>query len=235
MLRTLCVLLCLPTFALAQGDSDMAAAIDRQMSGGPFNHPDHIEMTPTRRTSPVDLRRARLVVDSARKALARYKDIEVAKRHGFQIFAPEVKGQKIWHYNNYAWAMANETTFDPGKPSSLLYERVGSGWKLVGVMYTAPADASLEQLNARIPLSVARWHRHVNFCMPASGGRERWKETRNGRFIFGPMGVSTRGECEALGGRFLPRVFGWMVHASAFAGDDPRVIWGDHASGAHSH
>ena len=230
-------LLFLPSLAFAQGpDSSMAAAVDRQMSGGPFNHPDHVEYTPQRTASREDSLRARALVDSARKALAQYKDIARARRDGFQIFAADVKGQKVYHFNNYAWAMANEVNFDPAKPSSLLYEKTaGGGWKLVGVMYTASADATLEELDARVPLGMARWHRHVNFCVPNRGGRQRWNETRNGKPIFGPMGVATRGECEALGGRFIPRVFGWMVHASAFAGDDPKTIWGDHTHGGHEH
>ncbi|HJU87938.1 MAG TPA: hypothetical protein VJ672_01015 [Gemmatimonadaceae bacterium] len=234
---TLAALAFAPVALDAQGpDSTMAAAVDRQMSGGPFNHPAHIEHTPIRPATRDDSLRARAVVDSVRKALAAYKDIEKAKRDGFQIFAPEVRGQKVFHFNNYAWAMANEVNFDPAKPSSLLYERTASGrWKLVGVMYTANSESSLEELDRRVPLGIARWHRHVNFCVPASGGRERWNEKRNGVPIFGPMGVATRGECEALGGRFIPRVFGWMVHASAFAGDDPKVIWGDHAQSGHEH
>lgn len=228
----------LPSVLLAQRpDSTMAAAVDRQMSGGPFTHPDHLEHTPVRKATAADAARARALVDSARKALAPYKDIERAKADGFQIFAPEVKGQQVLHFNHYAWAMANEVNFDPAKPSSLLYERTPRGeWKLVGVMYTAGADASLEELDRRVPLGIARWHRHVNFCVPAQGERERWNETRNGKPIFGPMGVATRGECEALGGRFIPRVFGWMVHASIFAGEDARTIWGDqHQGGEHHH
>jgi hypothetical protein len=27
-------------------------------------------------------------------------------------------------------------------------------------------------------------------------------------------------------GRFVPRLFGWMVHVMAFASDDPTVVWG---------
>jgi hypothetical protein len=234
--------LLLPSLALAQGpDSSMAAAIDRQMSGGPFDHPDHVEHTPARAATRSDSLRARALVDSARKALAPYEDIERAKRDGFQIFAPEVGGQQVFHFNNYAWAMANEVNFDPAKPSSLLYEKTAGGrWKLVGLMYTANAESTLEELDRRVPLGMARWHRHVNFCVPATGGRERLDETRNGKPIFGPMGVATRGECEALGGRFIPRVFGWMVHASVFAGDDPKIIWGDHTRagdnrGGHHH
>src|SRR5260370_8001732 len=33
-------------------------------------------------------------------------------------------------------------------------------------MYSAPADASPDQLDAIIPLSVAHWHAHTNICLP---------------------------------------------------------------------
>jgi hypothetical protein len=94
-------------------------------------------------------------------------------------------------------------------------------------MYTASRRTSEDELNDRIPLSVARWHRHVNWCIPRSRAKQRWSETSNGRPIFGPLGVSTKEECDAADGRFIPQAFGWMVHANAFAGNDLKSIWHD--------
>ncbi|HYS20970.1 MAG TPA: hypothetical protein VEO73_07770, partial [Gemmatimonadales bacterium] len=77
------------------------------------------------------------------------------------------------------------------------------------------------------------WHQHVNWCVPPRGQRERWRETRDGRPVFGPKSpIADAAACAAVGGRFLPRIFGWMVHVQAFASDDPAVIWStghDHA------
>ena len=54
-------------------------------------------------------------------------------------------------------------------------------------------------------------------------------ERRAGKPLFGPDSpIVTKGACDAVGGRFFPRLFGWMVHVNAFESDDPRVIWGDH-------
>jgi hypothetical protein len=36
-------------------------------------------------------------------------------------------------------------------------------------MYTDRVDASEEDLNDRIPLSIARWHQHINFCKAPPG------------------------------------------------------------------
>jgi len=65
--------------------------------------------------------------------------------------------------------------------------------------------------------------------------RDRWAETVNGRPVFGPLGVATKEECSAANGRFIPQVFGWMVHANVFASDDPKVVWGDEHAGHDMH
>ncbi len=75
--------------------------------------------------------------------------------------------QDIYHFANVQSFVEAQTTFDLAHPSALLYAKSGDGYKFAGVMYSAPADASEGQLNARIPLSVAPWHLHVNFCLPA--------------------------------------------------------------------
>jgi len=36
-----------------------------------------------------------------------------------------------------------------------------------------------------------------------------------------------------VGGRFVPRLFGWMMHVMAFESDDPKVIWGEGAEHDH--
>jgi hypothetical protein len=78
--------------------------------------------------------------------------------------------------------------FNAAKPTSLLYRQEPDGkFVFLGVMYTAPARASLDELERRIPLAVARWHEHVNWCVPQAGHRERWRETRDGAPVFGPQ------------------------------------------------
>lgn len=93
-------------------------------------------------------------------------------------------------------------------------------------MYTAPKRYSEKDLDRRVPLSVAQWHKHVNWCLPPRGDDSAWLTKKNGRPVFGPLGVSTEAECDAAGGRFEKEVFGWMVHANVFA-SDPKAIWHD--------
>jgi len=87
---------------------------------------------------------------------------------------------------------------NPDHPTSLLYEKTNDGgYKLIGVMYTAPARVNADELDTRVPLSIARWHEHVNFC-GAPRGRE--SEYFGPKAKFGLLGsISTEPECAAAG------------------------------------
>jgi hypothetical protein len=130
--------------------------------------------------------------------------------------------QKQYHFTNYWYGFEAEMYFDPDRPTSLLYEKHGDGYKLVGVMYTADKNASESELDKRIPLSVAQWHAHVNLCLPPP---ERRKELLAPHPQFGSNGsISTQAACDAAGGKFLPQIFGWMVHVYPFE-QKPQDIW----------
>jgi hypothetical protein len=150
----------------------------------------------------------------------KYKDYHVALDEGFKIFHPELP-QDHYHFTNRSWAFAAQFHFDATKPTSLLYKKTADGYELEGAMYTAPKRYNEEQLNERIPLSVARWHEHVNFCLPPKGTPitvANWHE-------FGLKGsIATEDACDAAGGKFLPVVFNWMVHLYPFE-TDPAKIW----------
>ena len=111
-------------------------------------------------------------MEAARKASEKYKDYHVALADGFKIFHPEIP-QKMYHFTNYQLWHGSAFHFNPEHPTSLLYEKHGDDYKLIGVMYTAPKRFSEDQLDERIPLSVAQWHEHVNFCAPPAGKRRR--------------------------------------------------------------
>ena len=88
-------------------------------------------------------------------------------------------------------------------------------------MYTARRNATEEDLNARVPLSVARWHKHVNFCLARKG---RCFQQREPEKIRIPEAIATRDACEQAGGRWIPQIFGWMVHVYPYE-TDPAKIW----------
>jgi hypothetical protein len=188
----------------------------------------HMAYSSARPLTAADSVRAAHVINELRQAIAKYQDVKLAEADGYKMFAPQIKNQPQYHFTKGLNAIRNQFGFDPARPTSLLYTKDAQGqFHLIGAMYTASKRTSEEDLNDRVPLSVARWHRHVNWCIPPRAQKERWYETRNGRPIFGPLGVATREECDAAGGRFIPQAFGWMVHATTFAGNDLKSIWHD--------
>jgi hypothetical protein len=190
----------------------------------------HMELTPARAATHDDSARALAVVAELRDAIAKYKDVSVAERDGYRMFAPNIKHQRVYHFTSRRNAFKEAFRFDAEQPTSLLYKRAPDGqFVLIGAMYTLPKRAGLDKLNDRVPLSIARWHKHVNWCVPPLRDKERWLEMKNGRRVFGPESpIATKEACDAVGGNFFASPLGWMLHANVFAGDDLAEIFGDH-------
>jgi hypothetical protein len=181
----------------------------RHMDMGP-----HMKMTTLRSPQPGDQEKADQVAQAARAVAEKYKDYRVALADGYKIFLPNVP-QKQYHFTNYDNAFEARRQFDPSKPTSLLYEKEGDGYKLIGVMYTARKNATEDELNSRIPLSIAQWHAHLNMCLPP-GDTNREDVLPTGS-KFGLRGsIATKEACDAAGGTFIPQIFGWMVHVYPF-------------------
>ncbi len=202
----------------AAGEQEMNAAT-QMMSSPHVDMGPHMKMTELRSLQDGDQQRAEQVVYEARKVMAKYQDYQTALNDGFQIFLPNVP-QKQYHFTNYRYGFEASFHFNPDHPTSLLYDKTAKGYKLAGVMYTAPARFTEDELNERIPLSVAQWHEHVNFCFPPKDrNAEMWQKNPK----FGMAGsISTKDACDAVGGKFVPRVFGWMVHVYP----NDKNVWG---------
>jgi hypothetical protein len=204
----------------AMDDMDMH---DSHMANGAMkNMALHMTWSDPRPANPADQARAAKLVATLQTALAKYKDYRVAEADGFKPFHPEFKRQPVVHFTNGWYALKAQFTFNPAEPTSLLYQRTADGgYKLIGAMYTAPKRWSQDQINERVPLSVARWHKHVNFCLPKRGTDPITADWTR----FGPNGsIATRQACDAVGGRFYPTVFGWMVHVYPWESDQ-RQVW----------
>ena len=178
----------------------------------------HMKLSPTRPVSPGDRERADALVQTLRRVLEPYRDSARAERDGYRPFLPQLPLPQ-YHFTNWRYGFLGAFTFDPEKPTSLLYRRKDGKYVLSGAMYTAPARATADQLDARVPLSIARWHAHVNICLPPRNAkRVDWTE-------LGFKGsIATQAACDEAGGRFHPQVFGWMVHIQPFE-TDPARIW----------
>jgi hypothetical protein len=180
----------------------------------------HMYMTTLRPVNPADEKRAEEILAQLRPAIEKYKDYRVALADGFKIFGPNVL-QPQYHFTNYAYALEASFKFDPAHPTSLLYKKTSDGYELVGAMYTDRKLATEDDLNKRVPLSIARWHKHTNLCLPPRG--TRWQEANFKE--FGLKGsIATQEACKQAGGRWFPQIFGWMVHVYPYE-TDPAKIW----------
>ena len=177
----------------------------------------HMTVTPLRPKQPGDEEKAKAIVAQVKASIERYKDYKKALADGFVIANPKVD-QPQAHFNNQANAQEAEHRFDPTKPSSLLYFKTPKQrYRLEGVMFTASPDATEDDLNARLPLSIVRWHEHTNFCAAPA---DRVKEYLGQKPKFGMFGsINTSDACKAEGGTFYPHVFTWMVHVFPFESD----------------
>jgi hypothetical protein len=223
----------------AKDSARMAGMADHAMSGAmDENMMKHMELSPPRVATHDDSIRAMRLAGELKQAIAKYADTAAAVADGYKMFLPDVKQQKVYHFTNYGRAFMEALRFDPAKPTSILYSR-GAGGKLelIGAMYTMPKNASLDRLNERVPLGVARWHKHVNWCLPKKGSEARYLERKNGQPVFGPESpIATKAECDAVGGDFHANLFGWMIHANVVEGHDLASIWGDdHHGDVHDH
>ena len=197
----------MPGIKMAGDEKSSEDQAVEEMSGEHHNHSLHMHMTSMRPQMPGDEARAKEIVDTLRATMEKYKDYHVALNDGYKIFLPNIP-QPEYHFTNYTNGFLESLTFDPARPTSLLYKKTATGYQLVGAMYTMPRRATEDELNARVPLSIAMWHLHTNLCVPklreASGAD--WTK-------FGLAGsIATQDACDAAGGRFHPVVFGWMTH-----------------------
>jgi len=110
----------------------------------------HMKMTSVRAVQPGDQEKADQIVTAARSVAEKYKGYKVALADGFKIFLPNLP-QKQYHFTNYWNAFEAARHLDPSRPTSLLYEKHGEDYKLIGIMYTARKNTTEDDLNSRIP------------------------------------------------------------------------------------
>ena len=188
-----------------EGDDDM-----RDMGPSMAAMAGHMYMTPLREKRHGDEEKAKAVVASLKSAIDRYKDYRKALANGYVIANPKLK-QPQYHFMNKVNTFLSDLHFDPTKPTALLYRRTPmQEYKLEGAMYTANPDASEDELNERIPLSVVRWHKHINVCWAPE---DRVKDYKSDHPKFGMFGsINTPEACAAERGAFNPSLFTWMIH-----------------------
>ena len=122
--------------------------------------------------------------------------------------------QSEYHFTNaYQNGFLETFTFDPTRPTSLLYKKIGLRLRSDRRdVHHAEARQRRSTGNARVPLSIAQWHLHTKLCMPPKDDRGRADMSK-----FGLQGsIITKEACTEAGGTFYPVIFGWMVHVYPF-------------------
>jgi hypothetical protein len=222
MARSVWLVRALVLATLTVGLAIMVTAVRGDQSGALQHMAGHMYMTTLRVPQPGDQQKADAIVAAAKSAIAPYEDYHKALADGYEIFLPDVP-QVQYHFTKYGYALEARFHFDPSKPSSLLYKKTADGgYKLVGAMYTDRVNATQDELNERIPLSIAHWHQHVNFCKAPAGQKAAYfgPDAK-----FGLLGsITTQEACDAAGGQFHPHLFGWMVHVYPNEAD-AKKIW----------
>lgn len=165
----------------------------------------HMQMTIRVAERPGDRERAAAVLAAGRQVVAQFENVSVAEHAGYREFAPGSPGMER-HFVNVHLSGAEARQLDLLHPGALLYDRLPDGsLHIRGVMYTASGNADASQLDARIPRSIATWHRHVDFCIAAHSA------ANDHRFNFDGT-IHTQNACEAAHGTWVPLAFGWMAH-----------------------
>ena len=224
-----------PSVVQAQSPPPGRVVIDGNGSMSPQGANDpHLRLSPVRSVTPDDSEKANQLAQQTKESLAKYADVRDAVDAGYTEFPPNPdENLKIIHYVNPWLSFLESWRIDPEQPGALLYQKQADGQlQLIGAMYTAPAEASMEELDKRVPLSITRWHLHTNMCLPEPvWDEQQWQRQIDGKPVFGPDSpIATQAECQQVDGKFEPSVFGWMVHVYAFA-SDPQDIYNYKYSG----
>jgi len=144
-----------------------------------------------------DLTQTAAMLEKARHATEKYKDVRVAEADGYRAIGPDVPGMGIHYVGSKGGA-----SFDIEQPPILLYEKnrsAAGGFELVGVSYlfSAAAGPDGQPQGAPFPKTLAQWHRHANLCVLVD------------RSVRSNLSES---DCAAQGGDFTAETQ-WMVHA----------------------
>ena len=224
---SLAVAVLLGSATTAAAQAPLWAKLLRWMSGDsdqtPVPHSAigvHVQMSLKRPPRPDDDERAERIVAAAREVLRRHPDVASATRDGYRPFHQTGQLGEEVHYTSIGYGYAEGKRVDYLHPGSLLFQRTRAGMVPVGVMYSASNASTADNLDLRAPLSVATWHRHVDFCLPV--GRDAKAKAEDPRFGYAGS-IHSEAACAQAGGYWIPVAFGWMTHVYP---DDTGKVWG---------
>jgi hypothetical protein len=181
--------------------------MEHQHAGMAMGHDHHMGTSVP--VTYTELESTAALLQSARQATEKYRDVRIAEADGYHAIGPDVPGMGIHYVGPY-----DGSKFDVAHPAILLYEKSAedkNGLSLVGVSYLLKAaeGSDGQPLNAPFPKSLANWHRHENLCVLANNS------------VKADLSAE---QCGAEDGHFTAETQ-WMVHA---------WIWKDSPTGVFS-
>ncbi len=125
----------MPGMEMSDEKASEKDAVHDMNPGHHGSHNLHMTLTAMRTQTPEDIQRAEEIVAELREGIEKYKDYRAALNDGYKIFLPNLPLPE-YHFTNYRNGFMEAFTFDPARPTSLLYKKTGTGYELVGAMYT---------------------------------------------------------------------------------------------------
>jgi len=177
---------------LGAAGSDVTGAIagEGAEGGAQFGGHSHGQLGPT---TDQEARATVAMLDAARHATARFRDIQVAKAAGYRQVTQFIPTLGL-HMVNLKLMYGGR--FDPVHPPILLYQPTPSGGlELVGVAYSMPQRGPSPPVG--FPGGDDVWHYHTNLCFLPGGD-----------VTVAPSGAA----CRANRGVFQAKT-AWLLHA----------------------
>ena len=147
---------------VVSGDIAGWAASVQWSGSNASNH--HANAAPTRQPTAAELEAATRLITETRAAVAKYRDLKVARSAGYVPMEPP--DFQIVHYVNPGY-MVDADILDPQHVQSLIYYNGKQGTELIGAMYIMPRRG-MDGPQVGGPLTV--WHQHSNICFDNTTG-----------------------------------------------------------------
>ncbi|MGH6630784.1 MAG: hypothetical protein ACREB3_13730, partial [Burkholderiales bacterium] len=114
-----------------------------------------------------DRERARKIIAEVRERIMPFADYHNALEQGFTIYLPKLPQSEYHFFGMVPPAVHFQAGRHPLALTALMYAPAeSSGYRLAGAMIRANADTPLPKLDQIAPMSIGRWHRHINVCLP---------------------------------------------------------------------
>src|SRR5260370_2753998 len=164
----------MPGMEMDDAKANEARAVHDMTSGHMDVHHLDLHMTGRCPQTPGDLARANETVAQLRSGIEKYKDYHVALNGGYKIFLPNLP-QLEYHFTNYWNGFLEAFSFDPARPTSLLYTPISACHRKIGSVPRIGASSACEGPS---PLSKPATLLAAAFALPFSAGWSTFIRTK---------------------------------------------------------